>query len=427
MKGYMISVLLFAVAILQAEEITLERCLGEAARHYPLVKQYGLIERRAESDLANAGRSRLPQISLSAKASYQSDVTQIPASLGQILSVLSGQQVTFESLDKDQYQFLFDIQQTLWDGGAVRVHQNAVKAAADAAKEDIDVQLYPLRERVQQLYFGIMLIESQLRQVALLRGELEKKIKLIQAGIENGVAQPADADAVKVELIKSRQQQVDLTSADKSSRQMLSLLTGLDIQQSTMLVKPDFPDMPLLEENRRPELRLFDAREKVLNVQKDAVRAANMPKVGLFLQAGYANPALNMFDPDFNPLYLTGIRLVWNPSERFYRKDKLRIIDTDLQSLQVQKETFLFNTKLAGTEQLNNIEMLQETVKNDADIVALRRNIKKAADAKYANGTMTVSDLLTEITAENLAEQIRLLHEIQLYLALYQLKYTVNQ
>ncbi|MEA4936123.1 MAG: TolC family protein [Paludibacter sp.] len=412
--------------LVPAQSLTLDSCLSKALSRYPLVKQYGLIEKTTEYNLSNANRAWLPQFSLSAKASYQSDVTKIPDALGDILSKLSGRPVTFESLSRDQYQAVIDMQQTIWDGGMTAARKKAIKSSAEVEKQKLTVDLYSLNDRITQLYFGIMLIDGQLRQNKLLQDELAKNYKRVQAGIENGIAQSSDADRVKMEQMKAVQRETELEALNLSYRQMLGVFTGYEISSGTQLERPDFPAVIENAENNRPELLFFDAQQKALDAQDAGVKAAVLPKIGLFAQGGYANPALNMFDPGFNPFYIAGVRFNWNLSELYNKKDNLSKTDMGRKSVEVQKETFLFNNDLVGKQQRNEIERLKSVMKSDDIIIGLQKNIKDAAEVKYVNGTITVNDLLTEVTAESMAEQTRFLHEIQLYMAMYQYKYNTN-
>ncbi len=427
MKNRIVLLLLLGSTVLPARNLTLDRCLQETLSRYPLAKQSGLLDQTEDLQLSDIGKSLLPQVSLSARASLQSDVTAIPSSLETLLSQLTGQPVHFESLGRDQYQAMADIQQTLWDGGVARARRAAVQSSTEASRRQLAADLYTLREKVLRLYFGILLIREQQEQVQLLRRELETNLDRVNAGMRNGVAQQSDADAIRVEVVKARQQQTDLAASDRSMRQQLAAFSGLAVPDSCVLEKPSIPGIAADAEIRRPELALFDARIRVLDAGKMALQAANRPKVSAFLQAGYANPALNMFESGFKPLYIGGVQLVWRLSERYTRSNQLQSIELGRRSLELQKEAFLFNTNLESIARRNEISKLEETLRNDEEIISLRGDIKKAAQARYANGTITVNDLLTDITAENMAAQTRLLHEIQLYLAYYELSYNLNQ
>jgi outer membrane protein TolC len=408
------------------QTLTLDECRQKARTNYPLLKQYGLIEKTADYNLSNAGKAYLPQLNFAAKATYQSDVTEIPASLGQAISQLTGKPFSFPSLSKDQYQAVLEVNQLIWDGGLISAQKKSIKATSDAEKQKLEVDLYALNERVNNLYFGIMLINEQLKQINILQDELNVNYRKIEALKQNGVAQQSDVDAVKVEQINARQRETDLNTVRKSYLQMLSAFTGIEIIENTKLEKPPLPENGIITENKRPELFLFDSQNKMLDSQRDAVYAGNLPKLGLFVQGGYGRPGLNMFTSEFSTFYIGGLRLSWNLSGFYTQKNNLSKIDVSKKNVEVQKETFLFNNNLITKQQQNDIEKLKLTLKNDDEIIGLRSNIKKSAEAKVTNGTLTVTDLLREINAENTSRQARALHEIQLYMAVYQLKYNLN-
>ncbi len=419
-------VFLFVPFFVIGQPLTLDSCRQKAHANYPLLKQYGLIEKTADYNLSNANKAYLPQLNFAVKATYQSDVTEIPASLGQAISQLTGKPFSFPSLSKDQYQAVLEVNQLIWDGGLTSAQKKGIKASTEAEKQKLEVDLYALNDRINNLYFGIMLINEQLKQNNTLQDELSVNNSKIEALKQNGVAQQSDVDAIKVEQINARQHETDLKTMQQSYLQMLSAFTGLEITETTKLEKPTLPETVISVENKRPELMLFDSQNKMLDSQRDAVYAANLPKVGLFVQGGYGRPGLNMFTSEFSTFYIGGVRLSWNLSGFYTQKNNLNKIDVSKKNVEVQKETFLFNNNLISKQQQNDIEKLKLTLKNDDEIIGLRNNIKKSAEAKVTNGTLTITDLLREINAENISRQARTLHEIQLYMAVYQLKNNIN-
>jgi len=408
------------------QALNLDTCQKKAKENYPLLKQYGLIEKTADYNLSNANKAYLPQVSLLAKATYQSDVTAIPENLGQVLTQLSGQPVSFPVLSKDQYQAALEVNQLVWDGGVVNAQKKMIKASSEAEKQKLEVDLYALNDRINNLFFGVMLIKEQLNVNRILQDELARNYQRMQSYLKNGLIQQADLDAVKVEQINAAQQETDLKSVLKSYCQMLSVFTGLQVNENTELEKPLLPVVNENIQNKRPELSLFDSQKNVLESQKKTIVAGNLPKIGLFIQGGYGRPGFDFFNNDFTSFYIGGVRLSWNISGFYTQKNELKKIETGQKNVDIMKETFLFNTNLLTTQQLNEIEKLRSTLKNDEEIILLRNNIKKAAEAKFQNGTITATDLLREINAENIARQTRTLHEIQLYMAVYQLKNTTN-
>jgi len=412
--------------IVFGQSLRLDTCQKKAKNNYPLLKQYGLIEKTADYNLSNANKAYLPQVSLLAKATYQSDVTAIPENLGQVLTQLSGQPVSFPVLSKDQYQAALEVNQLVWDGGVVNAQKKMIKASSEAEKQKLEVDLYALNDRINNLFFGVMLIKEQLNVNRILQDELASNYQRMQSYLKNGLIQQADLDAVKVEQINAAQQETDLKSVLKSYCQMLSVFTGLQVNENTELEKPLLPVVNENIQNKRPELSLFESQKNVLESQKKTIVAGNLPKIGLFIQGGYGRPGFDFFNNDFTSFYIGGVRLSWNISGFYTQKNELKKIETGQKNVDIMKETFLFNTNLLTTQQLNEIDKLRSTLKNDEEIILLRNNIKKAAEAKFQNGTITATDLLREINAENIARQTRTLHEIQLYMAVYQLKNTTN-
>lgn len=398
-------------------QLTIEECHRKAQENYPLVKRYNLIEQSKEYNLSNANKGYLPQLSLSAKASYQSDVTEIPIKLPN---------VNIEGMRKDQYQAVLELNQTIWDGGNIHAQKNITKANSDIERQQLDVDMYAINDRVNQLFFGILSLDAQLRQNELLRDELKRNYQQVSAYVENGIANQADLDAVKVEQLNTTQRRNELEATQKAYNEMLSTLIGMQIGRGEKLIKPDQVN-PLVEsEINRPELLLFTAQNEYAMAQKQMLQAKNLPKLGLYVQGAYGNPGLNMLKNEFEPYYIAGVRLSWNFGNLYTKKNESRQIELSQTNINVQKEAFLFNTNLQVTQENNEIDKLAKLMKDDDEIISLRTNIKKAAEAKVANGTLTVTEMLREITAEDLARQNKALHEIQLLMAIYNLKNTTN-
>ena len=406
---------------LNAQSLTVETCQTKAIANYPLVKQYGLIEQTSQFNISNANKGYLPQLSLSAKATYQSAVTQIPAVLGQKLGV------TLPSLAKDQYQAVLEASQVIWDGGVISSQKNATNAGTEVERKKLEVDLYALKDRVNQLFFGILLLDEQLKQNDILENDLATNYNRLEAYKQNGIANQADIDAVHVEQLNVSQRDEDLKSTRKTYCMMLSALTGITISDKTELIRP-VVDLSIQKDtlNHRPEISLFDAQNKMYESQKSILKAGNLPKLGAFIQGGYGQPGLNMFTIGFSPFYIGGLRLSWNINGLYSQKNNISKLESSMKTVDVQKETFLFNNSLITKQQQNDIVKLQTTLLNDDEIIRLRVNIKKAATAKMENGTSSVSDLIREINAENQARQLKSLHEIQLLMTVYQLKNNTN-
>ena len=399
-------------------QITLEECQRKTQDNYPLVHQYGLVEKTKEYNLENAAKGYLPQFALSAKASYQSDVTEIPVKLPG---------VDLKGLSKDQYQVMLELQQKIWDGGGELYQEFMRDITAEIDREKLNVDMYALNGRVNDLYFGILMLDEQLAQNALLQDELGRNFRQITAYVENGIANQADLDAVKVEQLNTKQKRVDLVSSRAAYLKMLSLLVGEALSPETVLEKPVPQSMvSAVSEIRRPELALFDAQGAGLQVQEKALNVRHLPQFGLFVQGAYGNPGLDMLKNEFSPYYMAGVRLSWNFGSLYTLKNDRRVIEKKRQQLDNNRDVFLFNTRLEMTQQDQAIHSLEKQMRDDDEIIRLRTNIRKAAEAKVANGTLTVTEMLRELTNESLARQSKAIHEIQRLMGIYQLKYTIN-
>jgi outer membrane protein TolC len=401
-----------------SQSLTVETCQEKAKANYPLVKQYGLIEQTAQYNISNANKGYLPQLSLSARATYQSQVTQLPIKLPGVV---------IPELSKDQYQAVLEASQLIWDGGVISAQNKITNAGTEVEKKKLEVDLFSLNERVNQLYFGILLLNEQLKLNDILQSELQTNYDRIKSFKENGIANQTDLDALKVEQLNANQRETEIRNTQKSYCLVLSAMTGLKIDENTNLTKPEI-NLSILTDTivRRPELALFEAQNNMYENQKALLNAGNLPKIGAFIQGGYGKPGLNMLTNEFSDFYIGGIRLSWNLSGFYSQKNNLNKIEISKKAVDIQKETFLFNTDLKNKQQKAEIEKLQSSVNNDDEIIRLRGNIKKSASAKVDNGTLTVTDLIREINAESQAKQLKSLHEIQLIMSVYQLKNNIN-
>ena len=402
-------------------QLSIEACYEKARANYPLIKQYGLIEKTKEYNLSNAAKGYLPQVTFSAQATYQSDVTEIPIDLDAI--GLTG--VEIPSVSQDQYKMELALSQTLWDGGAIRSERKTLRTQAEVDQRDMDVSMYTINERVNQLYFGVLLAEAQLEQNKVLQAELRRSCEQVSSYIKNGIAQQSDLDAIRVDLLKAKQTEAQFEHTKRAYREMLSRLIGEEIGEETRLVKPEAV-RPLTKENNRPELELYQARIRNLRAQDSRITAGMMPKLGLFVTGGYGKPGLDMFEDNFKAYYLAGVGLSWNLGSLYTVKDDRRKIQTSIRAIETQRETFLFNTSLDVAQRDASIDKYVAQLSYDDEIIALRGSVKRASEAKMANGTLSGTDLTRDIHAEQSAIQDKILHEMELLQAIYNLKYVTN-
>ena len=411
-----LSLFLCCMATSMQAQFSLDECQQRAQANYPLVRQYELIEKTKEYTLSNLSKGNLPQISLNGKASYQSDATSLPFDFPGVPD---------ELVPKDQYQAVVEVQQNIWDGGNIRAKKREAEARSDEQHGQLQVNMYALRERINQLYFGILLLDEQLEQNRLLQEQLERSLEQVTAYCANGIANEADIDAVKVEQIKSRQQAISLKNNRAAYQRMLALFVGTSAD-SLHVVKP-IPEATASSEIRRPELDWYQAQEQRIAIQEQNLKASYMPRLSLFAQGGYANPGLDMLKNEFQAYYVVGARLSWNFGSLYTLRNDRRQLDNERLKIESNRNLFLFNTRMQLTQQDETVRTLREQMKKDDEIIRLRTHIRQAAESKVANGTLSVTEMLRELTRENLARQDKALHEIQLLLTYYQLQHLTNE
>ncbi len=202
------------------EKITLAQCYEWARANYPQIRQYGLIGQTEQYNLSNAVKGWLPQVTVNAKATYQSDVTQLPFDADKLSAVMPGLEIP--TLSKDQYQVVAELNQNIWDGGAIHTSRQLTKAQAEADRKQLESDLYTLNDRVNQLYFGCLLQEELIRQNVLLQKELQINIDRITAMMANGVANLSDRESMEVELLNARQKEIELKASRVAFGRMLS-------------------------------------------------------------------------------------------------------------------------------------------------------------------------------------------------------------
>lgn len=406
-------------AVVGAQGVTLDSCRSWARSHYPLVEQYGLVAQSAEYSVVNASRAWLPQVRLTAQATWQTDAARFPDEMNAMLATLG---TDLEGMRQDQYKVVLDVQQSLWDGGRSVAEKELTLAQAEADRLAADVDFYALEGRVDNLFFGVLLLEGQISQTEKCIALLEENLRRCRVMADNSVLLQSDVDAVEVEVLTARQSLDRLADIEAAYREMLSLLTGRPLQDSEF----SLPDAEFqMAASDRPELRLLDAQGKILQSQEQLLKVATMPQLSAFAQGWYGYPGLNMFENmqngDWSLNAIVGVRLMWNISGYYTQGNRLEQLRIGRQQLKVQREVFDFNNGLQRTQENAEIARLVRALRDDARIVALRRSVREAAETKLANGTIGTSELLHAITDESTAQSAQTLHEIELLKKKYEL------
>lgn len=393
---------------LLAQSLTIEECYELARKNYPLIKQKELLVKSMEFTIANAQSAYLPQVTIYAQATYQSDVTRLPGGVPGV-----------EPLSKDQYKIYGEITQTIFDGGVIK-NQGAIQSANTLMEQQkVEVELYKIKDRINQIFFGVLLMEAQLTQVDLLKKDLQTSLTKTESAIRNGTAFKSNADILQAEQLKSDQRIIEMRAARKAYLDMLGYFINQPVQEGAVLEKPAGVVLDEADSIKRPELTLYQFQSELLGAQFKANTTRNVPRLGFFVQGGYGRPALNVLKNQFDTYYLGGLRLNWSLTGFYNSKRDRQLLDVNKQVVNSQKDLFLFNTNLTLKQQGQEVEKLQQLIKVDDQIIALRTRIKNTSKAQHENGVISTSDFLRELNAEDAAKQNLLLHQVQLMLAQY--------
>lgn len=391
--------------------LSLEEVQQQARAHYPLLPQRQVWEQILRLQLQNTNSAYRPQAELNGQATYQSEVTQVPIKVPGI---------SIPTIAKDQYKATIDIRQLLYDGGMTRDQRALQTAQQQAEQQQIEVELYKVKQQVTQSYFNALLAEAYISTALAAQGDIRQRIEKLEAGVQNGTVLPSNVDLLKAELLKARQQEISARASRQAALDIMGLLMNNAIAGTVKLVMPVLVSASKQQGKeviQRPELHLYQLKAGILDRQLQLSVNKQRPRVSAFVQGGYGRPGLNMLENQFRGYYMGGIRLNWTLWNWHYDRTEREILRLQQQNITHQQETFTLNTRMQLTQQAAEIGQLQETLVMDKDIIALRSRVKAAAAAQLDNGVITVHDYLTDLNAEIQAGISQRTHEIQLALA----------
>ena len=404
---------------------SLEECQQAAEKNYPLIRQYGLIEKTTELTVDNIQKGWLPQVSASAQATYQSDVPSWP---DQMETMMNGMGIHMKGLKKDQYRVGIDVSQTIYDGGAISSRKTIAREQGNVEAAQTEVSIYNVRKRVNEMYFALLLLDEQIKLNSDLQALLSGNERKLASMVKGGTAAESDWLNVKAERLNVVQQATGLASQKQMLQRMLSTFCGMEVKEAQKPLM--YATMTQEQKGVRPELKALDAQINLLNAQEKALDAALKPKFGVFAQGYYGYPGMNMFEDMMRHNWslngLIGARLTWNIGALYTRKNDKERINDQRSMINVQREVFLFNNNMEQIQQNENIERYQKLMNDDEEIIKLRSAVRKAAESKLAHGIIDVNDLVREINAENAARVQQSIHEIEMLKEVYDWQFTVN-
>ncbi len=406
MKKISLFLLLFFEFMLTKAQVPtslpIDSCYRWATDNYPLIKRTALLAQSNQYSLANIQNGYYPQISIQAQATYQSEVTRI---------TVPG--ISVEPLSKDQYRATAEVSQILYDGGNLSAQKKIQEASNTLETVSLQKDLYQIRERINQLFFGTLLLQKQLEQNTLLILQLTETKQRVEASVSNGVTYQSDADQLAAEILLQIQRKAEIEAGIDAYRQMLGAFTGKQIDTATQLLMPEKLMVTTESPNQRLELQVFQAQNKLYENQLSLLNSKTKPRVSAFIQGGYGRPGLNQLKNQFSGFYIGGVKMSWNINAFFTQKNEKSLIGIKQKETDIQKETFLFNNHFSLQQQETEAQKANRLIQSDNEIIRLKEKICAASKVKYENGVITLNDYLKEINAVSQANVNRALHSIQ--------------
>lgn len=408
MKRLFFTIFGLAPLFLSAQQtLTLEECYSLAEKNYPLAKQTELLEEKTKSEIKVLEKGKLPKLDFNAQATYQSDVIEFPFQIPNS---------TVEPPNKDQYRATLDANQLIYNGGNIAANSKLKTAELETQQQQIAVNLYTLKNRINQSYFSVLLFQEQEKLLISKMEQLDARIKEVSAGVKYGAVLPASEQVLKAEQLKLEQQLSQIDFDKQKALKNLSILVFQDLDNNTILIKPAIFIAPEMA-SQRPELELFNLQETQLETSKEVISKSNYPKLLGFAQAGYGNPGLNMLDNSFQDFYILGLKLNWNIFDWGKTKEQKQAVDISKEIVSTEKETFVLNNEMQQKEAESDINKYEAMLRKDSEIIELREKVLQATTSQLQNGAITSSEYITELNNLYEARIDQQLHEVQLALA----------
>ncbi len=415
-------VLLLPVTLGAQDTLRLEECYRLTEKNYPMAAQPGLFDQASRMRTENLGKNWLPQFNVTGSASYQSAVTRIDLDLPKGFPAID-----FPSPKKDMYKLTLDASQAIYDGRATRRQKELETFSLQTDRQSVEVEMYKLRDRVNQVYFGLLMLDKSERLVRSNRDRIDAKLSEVRSGIGNGSLPAMNEDLLLVERVRLDQQLAETAADREASFRVLSELTGTKIIAATPLAMPS-PVLPdTVFEDKRPEMKLFDIQRQRTVAMSDLVTVKWNPKVFAFGQAGYGRPGLNMLDDGFTPWWMVGAKVTWTPWNWNQNRNEKKILTVQEQILKSQQETFDRNVRIGAARELGEVMKYAGLLAHDGEIVALREKIAKAASSMLDNGVINSSDYIARLTEETQARLNLEIHKIQMVKAKMNYLFTLGK
>jgi outer membrane protein TolC len=413
-------ILLIAISLgpnrLQAQKIlTLKECYDHAMTSNALAGEkngYSDISKLKDENLV---KGWLPTLDANGSLVYNSSVVDLSGVLGSL--PIPGIANAIKPLPHEQYKITLDIDQVIYDGGAIKGARALEKADLSVNQKQTETDLYKLRAEINNYYFNLLLLAKQKELLDTYFEIIEKQISSMQSGINNGVIIKSDIDILTSEKINIQQELAENEIRKTSFIKVLSILTGIEIDSATMFIVPT-PKDEFSNELLRPELQLFDLRREQLGAGLKVIESSRMPKAFGFATFGYGNPpGSNFFKNEFAPYYIVGATLKWNIFDWNKSKNEKQVISFQQSLIENRKKDLTENLNRLLVTKNAEIISLKDLIDRDNELIALRKKITASSKSQYQNGTVTATEYLNQLNSERQALINNEIHKINLSMA----------
>jgi len=408
MKKIVLTLLFFCTFFFGYSQLKIESCQEKAKANYPLIKEYDLIAKSLEYTISNANKAWLPQLSVTGIAGYM--IKGMPAMPG--------------AGDKKDYIFvgIAQVNQTIYDGGAIKANKNIAKASAEVDKANVDVAFNTIKDRVNQLYFGILVVDEQLKQLNILNDNLLRNLNSVKLSKDNGLGYQSDVDEVQAEILSLEQRKIEYNYTRKGYVEMLSYMMGESLDENIQLDIPLTVENYALMENNRAELNVFTSQLKLNEATHALDKVSLLPKVGVLAAGIGITPGISLGASEMSSLALVGLNTSWDISGLYKSSNNKQLEKIQKDRIIAQQEAFLFSNNLELKQAESNIEKQKAILAKDDQIVLMKEKIKKSYQLKKDNALASMNDLITAMNNESEARSNKALHNVQLLMSLYNYK-----
>jgi outer membrane protein TolC len=379
-----------------------------AAERDPRAVQPTLLRRATALRLDALRASRRPSLAIAGQGTLQSDVPSLPSGVG------AGAAGAIAGPPEEQFSVALEADWTLYDGGQVARQANAERARLAEELAGTNVSLYALREATTDAFFAALMAEARAQTLDAQAQDLEARFLLAKNRAEAGTALPADAAALRAELLRVRQD-ADAARADRrAALGVVEELTGVDARAADRLALPDLsadvrrvlagvgsaarPPASLVV---RPEVAQLSLRADRLRAEADVQAARLRPQVSLFGEAGVGRPGpFNLFSDQVNEYGLVGLRLRWSVFDWGQSRREAEALRVQARVAEAEAEAVARQAVRATEDDRAALDRLQRALDADAEVVELREEALRVARRQLDEGVVlpdTYTDRLTDL------------------------------